>query len=60
MRDVLIDIFIGLAIAATLALPWWLPVYHRWIDSRMVRRINARRAQFRTVRFPDEHCDGRN
>lgn len=60
MRDVLIDVAIGLGLLAVLAMPWWLPVYHRWIDARTVRKVNARRATFHAVHFPAEDEERRH
>jgi hypothetical protein len=60
MRNVLIDIAIGLGLLAVLAMPWWLPRYRRWVDARMVRKVNARRAAMHAVKrdpFPHVHFE---
>jgi len=54
MRDVLIDFVIGAGLTVVVLMPWWVPLYHDWIDGRRVRRVMARRAQFHAVKFPDE------
>ncbi len=53
-RDLLIDLGLAVLGLAVLAMPWWVPRYHRWLDARTVRKVNARRAQFHAVHFPAE------
>ena len=54
MRELLIDLGLAVLGLVVLGMPWWLPLYHRWVDARMVRKVNARREAFRSVKFEGE------
>ena len=54
MRELLIDLGLAVLGLVVLGMPWWLPLYHRWIDARKVRKVNARRSAFRSVHLPVE------
>ena len=54
MRELLIDLGLAVLGLVVLGMPWWLPRYRRWVDARMVRKVNARREAFRSVKFEGE------
>lgn len=60
------DLLVVLLVAATITIPWWLPRWSRWLDSRLTRaraarraradaEVRARRGAFRCVKFPGEN-----
>lgn len=57
MHEVLVNIFLAVLGLVVISLPYWLPRWSRWLDTRRVRRDHERRGAFPAVEFDGDLKD---